>query len=243
MIKKLLVAVTLFLGIATSIHAQNFSITANPLYAIDTIPQQDFQLVDAIVNLSATDSITLTWKIVSISFTNPSWELTGMCDNATCYLYGIPTEDSVTHTTYSIAPNDTCPMLAHFMIPDPNGIGIVKQRIVSAGQTDTLTWCINCTSPGSPTGISMINKNDSHVIVYPNPSTSENTAILYADKSIGASKISVINIMGQTIMNADASQSSEYTTLNIASLSKGIYYIKLINNKGQIITTKKFARN
>jgi hypothetical protein len=241
MFKKLLVAIALLSGVAVSSHAQNFTILASPIDSTVHAADSDYQMYDILTNSSTTDSLALTWQVISYSFPdNNTWKLTGMCDNNVCWGDTGTLNGSITRTAYKIGPGKTCPFTAHFIVPATAGVGTVKLKINSLGQIDTLVWVLN--SVPNQTGVSIIKMNDNHVTIYPNPSANANSVFVYADKSLKATNVSVVNIVGQTVKTGSLSSTSEVTELSTSDLSKGSYFIKLIDSKGQTITTRKFIK-
>ncbi len=72
-----------------------------------------------------------------------------------------------------------------------------------------------------------------NVELYPNPATAE----LLIKSVLKFSSIKIINNVGQVVLNKDAAN-----TIDVSSLSKGIYFIKLYDDKGQFLSVKKFMK-
>jgi len=83
------------------------------------------------------------------------------------------------------------------------------------------------------TGINEIGQNN--VSIYPNPVAS----ILNVANMNGIETIRISNILGETIKNIKVSGTQE--AINMTDLSKGIYFVSLINISG-VITTKKISK-
>ncbi len=66
--------------------------------------------------------------------------------------------------------------------------------------------------------------NNVSFVVYPNPST-EGTVVVSASEVIEF--VEVINMLGQVVLSEEVSEVSKATTLNAASLNKGMYTVRL----------------
>jgi hypothetical protein len=82
-------------------------------------------------------------------------------------------------------------------------------------------------------GINEIEYNN--INIYPNPVSN----ILYINNMKGIEIIKISNILGETIESIKVS--GNQTMVNVHDLSKGIYFISLINENG-ITSTKKFSK-
>jgi hypothetical protein len=84
-------------------------------------------------------------------------------------------------------------------------------------------------------GINNINPIRNSISVYPNPAST----VLYLNNLDGIEMLKVSNILGETIESLKISGSN--TVINVSSLSKGIYFISFMNEKG-VVETRKFAK-
>ncbi len=83
-------------------------------------------------------------------------------------------------------------------------------------------------------GIKNINSNQK-VSIYPNPVSNN----LIINNMTGVNTIKVSDILGETVKNITVSGSK--TNINVSNLSKGIYFISLMNDKN-VLETKKFVK-
>ncbi len=72
-----------------------------------------------------------------------------------------------------------------------------------------------------------------NIEVYPNPTSTQ----LYIKSSIKYSTIKVINSVGQIVLNKEAAAS-----IDVSSFSNGLYFIKLYDEKGQLLKIGKFVK-
>ena len=76
------------------------------------------------------------------------------------------------------------------------------------------------------------------VRIFPNP-VSQNLSIHFQNQ-IPFAEINVLNVLGETVLKQNISNSNN-TTLNVANLTNGIYFIQIKSNN--ILVTKKFIKN
>lgn len=83
------------------------------------------------------------------------------------------------------------------------------------------------------TSIEQLSKTDKMVNLYPNPTTSQ----LQISTDFKFASLQVLNSVGQLVFTKEASH-----TLDVSSLSHGIYFIKLYNEQGQLLKVAKFVK-
>ena len=89
------------------------------------------------------------------------------------------------------------------------------------------------TTNGGGTGISEISSNNL-VSLYPNPTSNNLIIDLQALNDVQNTTISIYDIQGQLLLQQTIEQS--LTTLNIASFAKGIYVVKVNNDKLSVVS-------
>jgi hypothetical protein len=84
-----------------------------------------------------------------------------------------------------------------------------------------------------PTGIHGVMKEETSVSVYPNPSRG-NVQVTTLNASGNISEISVIDATGRVVFKKGNIRSKEYI-LPRSSFTAGVYYMKIVFEKGQVI--------
>ncbi len=249
MLRKLLSVLSVGLLLGTAASAQSFTIEPNDTISANTTGQGNISggVFENTLNLHANvrnntgSAYKLYWTLLSDSTESPAgWVLTGICDNIMCRS---PYSDFYYHNeqeTFDVQPNQTCLMEARIYCPvsSANGTGVmrVKIRTFDNSQVDTLVFIVNKNS----TGVSAIAVDDSRVAVYPNPA--ENGLTVYADKSLNPANIAIYNIAGAQQFATPVTKGKDITTVNINSLAKGIYMVRITDATGNILTTRKFSK-
>lgn len=98
----------------------------------------------------------------------------------------------------------------------------------------TVTFIIN----KIPTAVPNINNTGSDIVLYPNPAHDE-VNVVY-DESADIKNIAVYNIIGKVMMVYKVTSTS--ANLNLENFPSGVYFVRLMNSKGNVVMTKKFTR-
>lgn len=113
-------------------------------------------------------------------------------------------------------------------------VSVVFDVNTSFGPTSqTLLWFLTI-DPAGTVGIKSISQSTG-LFISPNPATSE----LFVSSGSHFGKVNVIDALGKTVLTHDANYASQ-TTINISSLSKGVYFLQV--NDGANVTIKKFIK-
>jgi uncharacterized protein with FMN-binding domain len=264
MFKKLLSILSLGLLVSTGVSAQSFTMSpANDTISVNTTGQGTYNSGEGTysntidltfhINNTAADPLIFKWKLLSDSTEHPAgWLLTGICDNVICRS---PYSDFYYHieqTSFAIAPGETDPnktlLEARIYAPvgSANGTGVFRVKLTAYNssdanfanplQTKTVVFIVK----KNVTGVATIEANDKRVTLYPNPATS--ALQVYADKNLNAQSISIMNISGAQSMITAIEKGKETTSININSLAKGIYTVRVTDANGNMITTRKFVK-
>lgn len=88
----------------------------------------------------------------------------------------------------------------------------------------------------NPTGISSVANNNVSVGVYPNPSNGE-TSVKISVTSPTAAKISVVNVLGQTVysQSANLNSGSNNVQFNVAEFAPGVYNVVIDSKNGSVV--------
>lgn len=184
-----------------------------------------------------TQDIVIKWRIFQKSLPI-GWFINGFCDNISCRPGNHPAIGGAEQETNPIAPGDSTQMEPRVAVPadGDNGTGIIRVQLKTDNTTDTATYIIN----KNPTGITVISAKDKRVGIYPNPAA--NDLIVFADKSLNAARVSIVNITGAQQMAQTLEKGTEVTNINISSLAAGMYFVRIIDERGATVTTRKFSK-
>ncbi|MGQ0826970.1 MAG: T9SS type A sorting domain-containing protein [Bacteroidota bacterium] len=130
------------------------------------------------------------------------------------------------------------------------GLSATTGATVTASPTSTTTYTVTGTAGGCTdtatvivtvsvcTGIVSINNPD--IIIYPNPAQD----FLFIEGALSSSErleISIVNILGQTIIKKQLDVNNKFSErVNVESLQAGVYFVEI--SSGQSITKNKFVK-
>jgi hypothetical protein len=258
--KKLLSILGLGLGLSYTAHAQQFIVDHDTVATTTTgtAPHPEvydplgddwdyIEIHNKITNVT-NEAFVYNWQVLLDETIIPTgWTVYGFCDNFICRSPQLPwiTTGEI-QTSAELMPGTTGPssnndLKALFCAPTdkPDGEGILRLRIfVPDGQADTITFKVKKTND---VGVSKLTVSDTRVMIFPNPNV-EGLLQVYADKSLKASKLSVVNVLGSNVLNQNIAMGTEITKVDISHLPSGIYVSQLINENGEIITSRKFSK-
>lgn len=89
-----------------------------------------------------------------------------------------------------------------------------------------------CNSISTSVEVSKINENEIHL--FPNPSSG--AFFIKSDKEI--SQLEIINILGETVFSFLNTTQLNFIEINLSNNLKGVYFIRIMNSKKNIITKK-----
>lgn len=195
-------------------------------------------MTNHIVNETAAP-IKVQWHFIDKDFPSAEWHIYSICDNVLCYYAGDPAVATFsTQMTDDIAPGT--PGLFKLQVGVPveaaNGTGIVRARAFNLDQSDTTVFIINKT----PVGINAIKIDDNRVSIFPNPGTATASVNIFVNKALNAKEFVVVNVLGAQV--ARQAINGEVSAITTANLAQGNYLIKILDQSGNVITTRKWAK-
>ncbi|MCB0697899.1 MAG: T9SS type A sorting domain-containing protein, partial [Chitinophagaceae bacterium] len=233
----ILLATTFTFG---QVQAQTFVTEA------DTVEMTLYKNLEVLYNnitVTKSDSIKIDWKVKSHNFPT-SWGALGhlgICDNNSCRdNSNNQLLDGTTHTSDKYAPNVKGDF--HFQMVAYNDASIIPGTYYATltlkenGGTyeKDITFIFNKWG----TNVGTYGKNtDNNITMYPNPARNE-LNVTYS-KDMNVKGISVYNLVGKQVSNYRVNGTS--AKLDIDNIPSGIYFIRLTDNAGQVVATRRFT--
>lgn len=215
--KKLFLALLLFVGVIASVSAQSASvckIEPNPASATGTIDDIDVPTDAHITNLT-NSIIHMKWERTVISLT-PGCE-TAVCDPNTCWARFISTKN------FDMDPNETGEMLVHFYNNSAPCAGIIHVKVTNRdnpADTTIAVYLFNQSSSGT---------NDlpkAEVKLFPNPVTD----YFSLDFAAAVATIRVFALDGREVARFEANDTNVYSLQNQPA---GNYILALEDKNGR----------
>lgn len=199
------------------------------------------------IRSASADSVTLSWKVTDIHL-DPSWAFTGVCDNVICY-----TNDAVANPPFGALLNAGGSTQTTFKYGPTFGDFHALFNCVSAAN-GTSSWIkVNAKDNAgsyfrdlyfigtkSATGIINTIVSADDVTLYPNPAR-EAINVLFS-KNADVKSIAVFNLIGKMVGPLYRTSSSTSAKIQLADMPNGIYFIRLMNSKGNVVATRRFTR-
>lgn len=222
--------------------------TANAQTATFTVPKDTVEVaiytsIDAHSNITniTSSNIKIEWKVTDHNFPS-SWaeaNRLGICDNVLCRLNANnQLLDGSVFTTNDYAPNiadDFHFQMTGYDNADP-GSYYVKVNFKDAGSSyekDVVflfhKWVTSINNTSST--------SDDNVKLYPNPA--KDVLNISYSKNISVGNIAIYNLVGKQVYNSKVSGYS--AKLNIENIPSGIYFVRLMDDTGRVIATRRFT--
>lgn len=218
--------------------SMNESTTGNTPPAGQTYDNYAITFSNYMVN-ETTSPLTLQWQFIDADFPDTQWHIFSICDNVLCYYENDPAIATFSaKTSAPIDPNDKGLFKLQVGVPveAANGTGIVRARAYNIEQSDTSVYIITKT----PVGINSVKIDDNRVSVFPNPGTANTSVNIFVNKALNAKEFVVFNVLGAQV--AQQPIKGEVSTMTTANLAQGNYLIKILDQSGNVITTRKWAK-
>jgi len=229
--------------------AATFSPTADTVWQTVT---SSATIVDAITNLTG-NNINIKWRVSASSFPADWYTPTalGICDNGGCLLntgyvlwngtsggfdssiyYGNSAHDSLGDFHLQLDFSSTTSTGSYYLTISATDV----TNGSFGGYSRTFTFVIN----KWPTAISNVNNTESDIVLYPNPTTSDEINLVYSP-SADVKNIAVYNIIGK-MMNVYKVTDNTGANLKLENVPSGIYFVRLFNSHGDVVAIRKFTK-
>ena len=228
------------------------SISNNPISTIDVTQNSNLILLDCSynqftsLNLSQNTSLTGLWcsnnAITSLDLTPVSSLVVLYCNNN--QLTSLDLSQNINFTDLMCENNLlTCLNIKngnninHMFFNATNNLNLACIEVDDASYSNanwtnidaTSSFSSNCNNSCSTVSIDEYNASD--FSIYPNPTSDQ----LTIESELDINEVSIVDLTGKTILT-----SSYEAHINVANLSAGVYFIKLINDNKTV--TKKFIK-
>lgn len=214
-------------------YAQSFTIDRDTTYVNGNTTVN----VPNNITIPAGSAVGMQWAVISHTLPTDLMNTVGVCDNSSCFGSTDIWPTNFRTSTYPAGATGDFHVTMDLSAIPFGGPYVLRIKLRnSAISTDTAiqTYIINRTA----TSVTNV-KSVGDVSLYPNPATSSINVLFDAASDIKS--IAVYNIIGKQVSlfrptdNAGAS-------LNIENIPSGIYFVRLMNSHGDVVTTRKFTK-
>jgi hypothetical protein len=180
-------------------------------------------------------SMTYEWKLKSSDFPD-AWKNFGICDNRQCFMYTNPLDFTILNESLPVATGGKFKFKIQMDVSTiPSGMHYITASIWEKGapaEAKDVTFILGKWG----TNVGSVSKNDD-VTIYPNPAKTEINVLF--NPNAGIKNISVYNLIGKVISVYKVQGSS--AKLDLQSIPPGIYFMRLSDNQGRVVATRKFT--
>ncbi len=231
---------TIIVLLAANTYAQSFSIEKDTVKIIYHYTGSSHLYRDSIVP-PASGSVILNWKVKATNFPADWLNCTTICDNRSCYNWSMLWVSGAGINKTSDAYGAGAGFIRDFHLGldfdtvHSSGTYYLVLSLAS-GLTDT-TQVYQVTY--IPTAVPTIANAATEVQVYPNPTTNDINVVYSPAADIKT--ISVYSIIGKP-MAIYKTTTDNSANLSLENVPAGIYFMRLINASGEVVTTRKFTK-
>ncbi len=228
--KRIIVFIGLCLASAQG-FAQGFTVAHDTTYAS---VNGTADVHNGITNSSNLSSLNITWE--GTLYAPSGWSVTGICDlvngssNGNCYNWpigqtpltipaGLSADFKVSVSNAAAANNSVC----YFSL-----------LIKSTGLPNKTIWY---KMTKDPLGVNTINRVNDAVVIFPNPA--RDVVNIAIDPSMGASTMVISNLIGRTIGSYNVITGVQ--KIDMDNAPTGLYFLRVFDNQGKLLETKKFT--
>lgn len=239
--KILLLLASCFVLVSPSIvKSQTFTVTADTVSC--TI--NGFNTCHNDITNTTSGPITIKWHVTGTDFP-ADWlvdTVFGICDanlcrsNASSVLWN-GTSGSAFYCNYNIGSSAvrTFDLSLNLTSVTP-GCHYVNVQLEDS--TNSYTKNIRFNVCKVPVKVATVSNKVDDVLIYPNPATDELNVVYDATADI--KNIAVYNIIGK--MMAIYKVNGPSANLNLQNIPSGIYFVQLVNSRGNVVVTRKFTK-
>lgn len=243
MFKKIFTLSTLCVAMGSFAFAQDFTMehesTTETTTGTEDGNLDDYVVIENHLTNISTSTYKYKWNLLAPISVPTGWTLQGFCDNLLCRSTGGPWSTGVVQESADLMPGEESVFKLQVCAPvsASDGSMSIKVRAFTRDQSDTVTYILQ----KGTLGLNSISLKDERVVLSPNPAV--NQVKVFADKSLGAKQITVINMLGRTVLNQDMAAGSEEAVVNLNGVASGMYMVRVSDAKGNVITSRKLTKN
>lgn len=236
---KLLYSIIILSVFSVAAFAQNISVVSK---SSDSISGPDIAEMEAKVKIENIGSLSQTYNVIRNELSMVPGHSSYYCWSIDCYPPNVDTSTS----QVTLAPGASDSTFIAYLTPYDNqgkypGTSVVRYRIYnidSDQREDTLGFVFVYTALNT-TSLETKILSDEEVYAYPNPAV-DKLNIAFGDLHVNNARIIIRNLLGSQIITRNINPTSNFTSVDVSQLDKGIYFYTLEAN-GEKIHTRKFA--
>jgi len=222
------------LCVGNSSNAQSFSVHHDTSY----VNTSGSVSVENNITVPGSATVPIQWRISYSNLPDTMMKTVGICDNVTCFGSADIWPAVVKLSSYPTGTGDFHITLDFSSPGIPVG-GPYVMKVKLNNQTNTNDTAIQTYIVSKiPAAIQPV-KINTDVTLYPNPATSALNVVY--DASADVKNIAIYNIIGKQMSLFRVTDNTS-ASLNLENIPSGIYFVRLVNSHGDVVTTRKFTK-
>ncbi len=244
--KKLFFTLSILCGLAATsqLYAQSFTCAHDTVFITTTGDISEERHNDITIPGSA--DITIQWEVTATDFPSLWVDSTGVCDNNTCIsagsLWDVGTSSGTQYE--SIYPASAAGDFKFIIRIDPASPDATHYMTIHLknkfGMTTDARDQVYAVTKIASTSVTNTVKQAIDVSLYPNPSTTNLNVVFNAGADV--KNIAVYSIIGKQMNMYKISGGANSASINVSNLPAGIYFVRLMGSRGDVVATRKFTK-
>lgn len=196
---------------------------------------------NAYITNTTSSNIAVDWKVIATDFPSDWISYLSICDNQTCQsngggsIWNGSSGNSFHSGEYFPSVSGDFHLVNNFSSVTPGTHWLtVSIKDSATSFTKTTTFIINHPT----TGVTTVSRSNDDVTLYPNPVVNDVNVIF--SQNAGIRNIAIYDVIGKAVSIFRVTGSS--ARMDVANLPTGVYFIRLLNEQGNIIATRKFNK-
>ncbi len=231
--KKLILGLITLLSF-NQVFAQTFTTQAgDTAYAAFQNAGTEVKVSNPIVNTTSAP-LFLKWRMHASDLNN-GWALNGFCDNVTCYVQ----VGNSWYVSDGYAPSTPGVFYALF---DGDNAASNSSAWIQLNVLDTVNTynkLVTFVATKGTNNVVNVSRSEDDVVLFPNPARN-NLNIVINNNSMGVKSVAVYNLIGKAVSHYRINGNN--AKLELTEIPSGIYFVRLMNSKGQVVATRKFTK-
>lgn len=239
----LLVGLGVFSAYSSALFAQSpftFGSKETSQTTLGTEGDDELILPNTLRNTSES-AFKFKWRFLNPDDKPATWILSGFCDNNTCYTSGWQAGE--TKESFDVLPGTESDFKLQMKLPVETAENTTasfrfEAKVEVDGETfiDTAIYIVT----KNPTGVNIIEVDDSRINVFPNPTIDNNVTIFIA-KELQAKHVFVYDMMGRLVVSQEVT-TSEFQNLDVSNFNTGLHMIQIINQNNEVLSVRKLFK-
>lgn len=197
------------------------------------------------VKSATSNPVFLKWHVDGYNF-GTGWDMvgSGFCDNVTCYTAISPTNNLFVDQTVWKSDAYTNSGFGDFKMvfasSNPPEGSSSWVRIYAVDTVSITSRTLTYYAYKSAAGVTTTVTSSDDVVLFPNPAREAVNVIF--DSKAGVKTIAIYNLIGKLVGPVYKPSSNGSAKIDLNEMPNGVYFLRLMDGQGQVVSTRRFIR-